>query len=167
LAGHAACDAETANKNGVRTVGLANHYFPGMDFDIFRRLPDEVSKKAPPGMTILVGAELCVLDTSGTIRLSKAEAQQLDFIIPQLRLGWAFILWLSTREKLFGAGMSEASRQPEPPAPGSISAPTPTIALSLLDLTGCSPLYGYSASEQRILFGCWNGSAVNPKRGTP
>jgi len=70
-----------AGRNGVRTVGLANHYFPGMDFEIFRRLPDEVNKKAPPGMTILVGAELCVLDTSGTIRLSKAEAQQLDFVI--------------------------------------------------------------------------------------
>jgi histidinol phosphatase-like PHP family hydrolase len=70
-----------AAKNGVWTVGLANHYFLDTNFEIFQKLPYEVRQKAPPGMTILVGAELCVLDTAGTIRLSEAEAQQLDFVL--------------------------------------------------------------------------------------
>jgi histidinol phosphatase-like PHP family hydrolase len=70
-----------AARNGVPTVGLANHYFPGTDFKIFQGLSAEVQAETPPGMHILVGAELCVLDSSGTIRLSEAESRQLDFVI--------------------------------------------------------------------------------------
>jgi histidinol phosphatase-like PHP family hydrolase len=70
-----------AAKNGVWTIGLANHYFLNTDFKIFQKLPQEVTKKAPAGMTVLVGAELCVLDTSGVIRLTQAEADQLDFVL--------------------------------------------------------------------------------------
>jgi histidinol phosphatase-like PHP family hydrolase len=32
-------------------------------------------------MTVLVGAELCVLDTTGTIKLTSDEARQLDFVL--------------------------------------------------------------------------------------
>jgi len=70
-----------AAKNGVWTVGLANHYFLNTDFKIFQKLPQQVAKKAPAEMTVLVGAELCVLDISGTIRLTEAEACQLDFVL--------------------------------------------------------------------------------------
>jgi histidinol phosphatase-like PHP family hydrolase len=70
-----------AAKNGVWTVGLANHYFLDADFKIFQKLPQQVAKKAPPGMTVLVGAEVCVLNTSGAIRLTEAEARQLDFVL--------------------------------------------------------------------------------------
>src|SRR5262245_35568810 len=70
-----------ASQNGVWTVGLANHYFLNTKFDLFQKLPQEVTRKAPAGMTVLVGAELCVLDTSGAIRLSPAEAAQLDFVL--------------------------------------------------------------------------------------
>ena len=72
---------KTAANNGVWTVGLANHYFLNTDFKIFQKLPQEVSQKAPAGMTVLVGAELCVLDVQGTIKLTGAEAQQLDFVL--------------------------------------------------------------------------------------
>ena len=70
-----------AAQNGVWTVGLANHYFLNTKFEVFQRLPQEVQKKAPPGMTVLVGAELCVLDTSGAIRLTPTEAEQLHFVL--------------------------------------------------------------------------------------
>jgi histidinol phosphatase-like PHP family hydrolase len=70
-----------AAKNGVWTVGLANHYFLDTSFEIFQKLPQEVRHKAPPGMTVRVGAELCVLDTSGAIKLTEAEARQLDFVL--------------------------------------------------------------------------------------
>lgn len=70
-----------AAQNGVWTVGLANHYFLNTRFEIFQKLPQEVQKKAPAGMTVLVGAELCVLDTTGAIRLTPAEAGQLDFVL--------------------------------------------------------------------------------------
>ncbi|MCB0212161.1 MAG: hypothetical protein KDJ52_22650 [Anaerolineae bacterium] len=70
-----------AAKNGVTTVGLANHYFLDTNFTIFQKLPAEVSRKAPDGMTVWVGAELCVLDTTGRIKLTEEEAQQLDFVL--------------------------------------------------------------------------------------
>lgn len=70
-----------AARNGVWTVGLANHYFLDTDFEIFRRLPHEAARKAPAGMTVLVGAELCVLDTTGRIKLTETEAGQLDFVL--------------------------------------------------------------------------------------
>ncbi len=72
---------KTAAKNGVWTVGLANHYFLDTDFKIFQNLRQEVSKKTPSGMTVLIGAELCVLDTAGTIKLTPEEAAQLDFVL--------------------------------------------------------------------------------------
>lgn len=72
---------KTAAKNGVWTVGLANHYFLNTKFKVFQNLRQEVNKKTPPGMTVLVGAELCVLDSAGTIRLTPAEAAQLDFVL--------------------------------------------------------------------------------------
>jgi histidinol phosphatase-like PHP family hydrolase len=70
-----------AAKNGVWFVGLANHYFLDTNFKIFQKLPQEVSQKAPAGMTVWVGAELCVLDTAGTIKLTETEAGQLDFVL--------------------------------------------------------------------------------------
>jgi len=72
---------KTAATNGVWTVGLANHYFLNTDFKIFQKLRQEVAQKTPPGMTVLVGAELCVLDTAGTINLTPAEAAQIDFVL--------------------------------------------------------------------------------------
>ena len=72
---------KTAAKNGVWTVGLANHYFLDTNFKVFQKLPEEIIKKAPSGMRVLNGAELCVLDTAGTINLTSAEAAQLDFIL--------------------------------------------------------------------------------------
>lgn len=72
---------KTAAKNGVWTVGLANHYFLDTNFKIFQDLRGEVVKKTPPGMTVLIGAELCVLDMAGTIKLTPAEAKQLDFVL--------------------------------------------------------------------------------------
>lgn len=70
-----------AAKNGVDLVGLANHYFLNTDFAIFPKLRRQVAKKKLDGMTVLVGAELCVLDTTGRIQLTEAEAQQLDFVL--------------------------------------------------------------------------------------
>jgi len=70
-----------AAQNGVGTVGLANHYFPTTDFKVFQNLRQELTQKAPAGMTVLVGAELCVLDTTGRIQLTAAEAAQLDFVL--------------------------------------------------------------------------------------
>lgn len=70
-----------AAKNGVWLVGLANHYFLDTDFEIFQKLPQEVASKAPHGLTVLVGAELCVLDRAGRIQLTEAEAGQLDFVL--------------------------------------------------------------------------------------
>ncbi len=70
-----------AARNGVSIVGLANHYFPTTDFKIFQKLRLEIPKKAPPDMTVLIGAELCVLDSSGRLNLSEAEAAQLDFVL--------------------------------------------------------------------------------------
>lgn len=72
---------QKAAQNNVWTVGLANHYFPPTNFKVFQKLPREVGKKAPPEMRVLVGAELCVLDTRGTLNLSAAEAAQLDFVL--------------------------------------------------------------------------------------
>jgi histidinol phosphatase-like PHP family hydrolase len=72
---------QAAAKNGVWTVGLANHYFLNTNFKIFARQRQEVQQKAPAGIRIMVGAELCVLDTAGTIRLSADEAAQLDFVL--------------------------------------------------------------------------------------
>ena len=72
---------KTAAKNGVWTVGLANHYFLDTNFNIFQKLRQEIVKQTPPGMTVLIGAELCVLDTTGTIKLTLAEAEQLDFVL--------------------------------------------------------------------------------------
>lgn len=70
-----------AAQNNVWTVGLANHYFLNTDFKLFQQLPAEVARKKPAGMTVLVGAELCVLDTAGRIKLTAAEARQLDFVL--------------------------------------------------------------------------------------
>ena len=70
-----------AADNGVWTVGLANHYFPTTNPRIFRKLRQQVEKETPDGMTVLVGAELCVLDSNGTIHLTENEAQQFDFIL--------------------------------------------------------------------------------------
>jgi histidinol phosphatase-like PHP family hydrolase len=70
-----------AAKNGVWIVGLANHYFLNTEFKIFQQLPHEISQKTPPGMTVLAGAELCVLDTTGAINLTESEARQLDFVL--------------------------------------------------------------------------------------
>ncbi|MFQ5612117.1 MAG: PHP domain-containing protein [Anaerolineae bacterium] len=70
-----------AAANGVWTVGLANHYFPTTNFNIFQKVRREVAKKAPSGMTVLVGAEVCVLDASGQTIVTEAEAQQLDFVL--------------------------------------------------------------------------------------
>jgi histidinol phosphatase-like PHP family hydrolase len=67
--------------NGVQTIGLANHYFPDTNFEIFRKLRYEAAQKTPGGMTVLVGAECCVLDTGGSLIVSEAEAGQLDFIL--------------------------------------------------------------------------------------
>lgn len=72
---------KTAAKNGVWTVGLANHYFLNTKFSVFQQLRQEVVKKTPPGMTVLIGAELCVLDTAGTIKLPPSEAAQLDYVL--------------------------------------------------------------------------------------
>jgi histidinol phosphatase-like PHP family hydrolase len=72
---------KTAARNGVGTIGLANHYFLDTNFKVFQNLRQEISKKAPPGMTVLNGAELCVLDPAGTIKLTPTEAAQLDFIL--------------------------------------------------------------------------------------
>lgn len=70
-----------AARNGVHLVGLANHYFPPTDFAVFQRLPGEVARKAPAGMQVLVGAELCVLDRKGRIALTETEAAQLDYVL--------------------------------------------------------------------------------------
>lgn len=70
-----------AAKNGVWLVGLANHYFLNTNFAIFPKLREQVARKTPAGMTVLVGAELCVLDTTGRIQLTLAEAAQLDFVL--------------------------------------------------------------------------------------
>ena len=70
-----------AAKNKVWLIGLANHYFLNTNFDIFQKLRGQVAAKTPKGMTVLVGAELCVLDTVGNIKLSEAEAEQLDFVL--------------------------------------------------------------------------------------
>lgn len=70
-----------AARNEVRMIGLANHYFPDTNFATFRKLRHQVEKKAPAGMNVLVGAELCLLDTAGTINLSRPEARQLDFVL--------------------------------------------------------------------------------------
>ena len=70
-----------AAKNGVWTVGLANHYFLNTPFKTFQKLGQQVRKKTPAGMTILIGAELCVLDTTGAINLTETEAGQLDFVL--------------------------------------------------------------------------------------
>lgn len=70
-----------AAKNGVLTVGLANHYFLTTKFKMFQKLRQQAAKKAPPDMSVLVGAELCVLDSSGRINLTPAEASQLDFVL--------------------------------------------------------------------------------------
>jgi histidinol phosphatase-like PHP family hydrolase len=67
--------------NGVTLVGLANHDFPTTDFALFARIRRELQKKTPPGMTVLVGAELCVLGSDGRLALNEAEAQQLDFVL--------------------------------------------------------------------------------------
>jgi histidinol phosphatase-like PHP family hydrolase len=72
---------KTAAKNGVWTVGLANHYFLDTKFKVFQNLRAEVAQKAPAGMRVLVGAELCVLDTTGAIQLTSDEAGQLDFVL--------------------------------------------------------------------------------------
>ncbi len=70
-----------AAQNGVQTVGLANHYFLNSDFKIFQKLRQNLSQKTVVGMTVLVGAELCILDTNGNIKLTAAEAEQLDFVL--------------------------------------------------------------------------------------
>jgi len=70
-----------AAKNEVWTVGLANHYFLNTKFEIFTKLHQQVKKKTPSGMTVLIGAELCVLDTTGAINLTETEARQLDFVL--------------------------------------------------------------------------------------
>ena len=70
-----------AQQNGVSVVGLANHYFPNTRFEMFPKLRQAVARKAPAEMTILVGAEVCVLDTQGNLILTPAEAKQLDFVL--------------------------------------------------------------------------------------
>ena len=70
-----------ASKRGVTMVGLANHYFPTTNFDMFRRLRQTVAKKSPKNTAVLVGAELCVLDTQGRIILTEAETAVLDFVL--------------------------------------------------------------------------------------
>lgn len=71
----------TAAKNGVRLVGLANHYFPATRFDMFAKLRGQAARAAPRGMAVLVGAELCVLDETGRLNLAPSEAAQLDFVL--------------------------------------------------------------------------------------
>lgn len=70
-----------AAQNGVWCIGLANHYFLDTKFTVFQKLRQEVSHQTPAGMQVLVGAELCVLDKSGNIRLTPTEASQLDFVL--------------------------------------------------------------------------------------
>lgn len=70
-----------AAKNGVWLVGLANHFFPHTDFTIFSQLRQQAAKKRPAGMTIRVGAELCVMDKTGRIHLTQKEADRLDFVL--------------------------------------------------------------------------------------
>ena len=70
-----------AAKQDVWLVGLANHYFLNTKFEIFPKLRQQVTKKKPQGMKVLVGAELCVLDTAGNIKLTSDEASQLDFVL--------------------------------------------------------------------------------------
>lgn len=70
-----------AAQNGVWTVGLANHYFLDTNFTVFQKLSHETPQKTPAGMRVLIGAELCVLDTAGRIQLTPAEAAQLDFVL--------------------------------------------------------------------------------------
>lgn len=72
-----------AAKNGVRTVGLANHYFPTTDFSVFQKLRAGVVHrcKIPADLTVLVGAELCVLNSKGALHLTQSEADQLDFVL--------------------------------------------------------------------------------------
>lgn len=74
---------QQAAKNGVQIVGLANHYFPTTDFRVFQKLRFEVvpSRKIPAELTVLVGAELCVLDSEGQLHLTQSEADQLDFVL--------------------------------------------------------------------------------------
>ncbi len=70
-----------AVKNGVSTVGLANHYFLNTDFRLFQRLPQQIARHRPSGLTVLNGAELCVLNRQGEISLTATEAAQLDFVL--------------------------------------------------------------------------------------
>ena len=70
-----------AAKNDVWTIGLANHYFLNTKFETFTKLRQQINKKVPAGMTVLVGAELCVLDTTGAVNLTETEARQLDFVL--------------------------------------------------------------------------------------
>lgn len=70
-----------AAKNGIKVVGLSNHYFPTTKFNTFSKLRDQVARKAPNGMTVYIGAELCILDTHGNLILTKDEAAQLDYIL--------------------------------------------------------------------------------------
>ncbi len=70
-----------AAKNGVSLIGLANHYFLNTKFEIFLKLREQVARKASADLQVMVGAELCVLDTTGQIKLTEAEAKQLDFVL--------------------------------------------------------------------------------------
>ena len=70
-----------AAKNGVWTVGLANHYFPTTPFGIFQDQRRQLARQAPAGMRVLVGAEVCVLDRQGSLILAADEATQLDFVL--------------------------------------------------------------------------------------
>jgi histidinol phosphatase-like PHP family hydrolase len=70
-----------AKRRGVSVIGLANHYFLNTPFRIFQRLPRQVRWFTPTGLTVLVGAELCVLNRHGDIKLTADEANQLDFVL--------------------------------------------------------------------------------------
>ncbi len=70
-----------AARNGVTTLGLANHYFPSTHFDIFSKLRAGLFRHRPPELTVLIGAELCVLDRAGSIGLTPGQAARLDFVL--------------------------------------------------------------------------------------
>lgn len=70
-----------AAKNGVKVVGLANHLFPTTSLAMFDRLRGDAAQAAPPGLTVLVGAEVCVQDTTGRLHITADQAGRLDFVL--------------------------------------------------------------------------------------
>jgi histidinol phosphatase-like PHP family hydrolase len=70
-----------AKSNGVMTVGLSNHDFPTTNFGLFAKIRQELARKKPKDMSVMVGAELCVLGPTGEIALTAEEASQLDYVL--------------------------------------------------------------------------------------